>query len=61
MEEPAEMREGAGEGEWEDKPPSSILSPIVSIGIVPPLSGAGLPPLPVPELVFGESAEVGGG
>ena len=57
MEEPAEMREGAGEGEWEDKPPSSILSPI----IVPPLSGAGLPPLPVPELVFGESAEAGGG
>ena len=59
MEEPAEMREGAGEGEWEDKPPSSILSTI--IGIVPPLSGAGLPPLPVPELVFGESAEAGGG
>ena len=50
------MREGAGDGECEDPPPSSILSPIVVIG-------AGLPPLPPDELVFGESAEAwaGGG
>ena len=52
FEEPAETRDGAGDGEWEDPPPSSILSIA--------LSGAGLPPLP-PELLFGESAEAGGG